>query len=642
MMSHKQRILAAMKGEMVDVIPFVPRLDLWWLANSLGGTLPQRYAGMTHDQIARANGWALYKMVPDFASMIKGPEDILHRAIGLYSFRQSVYRWEFGGDVEVRVRGESGQQRIEYHTPRGMVSTLGGLTEEMKRAGASLGWTQEHVIKRPADYEVVGYIFENIDVYPNHEGFLDYANEVGDDGVVAAGGPSLAASPMHHIQKEFLDPTRFFFEYQDNHAAMRGLAERLTPYYEKVLALLADAPVEVVLWGANYDDTLTYPPYFEKEIAPWLSRVAERLGTSGKLVATHTDGENFGLMDLIRDSGVHLAESVTPSPMTKVDIAEYYSRWRDKLTIMGGIPECVLLEETASEAEFEGFVDHLFASVAPGDRLILGVADSVPPNAVFDRLLRLGERIEREARLPLSAGAARTISSGHLQQVAARISPLPRDEERFGSVREAVFNGDREALAARVRQLLEEKVGAQAILERGLIAGMEVIGAQFKNGEIFIPEVLLASRAVNGALELLEPQLAEEKQRDRFRVLIGTVKGDMHDIGKNMVATMLRGVGFEIRDLGINVQSEEFARQVEEYQPHILALSALLTTTMPEMKNVVEALGRSGARERVRVLVGGAPVNQKFAEGIGADGYAADASEAVAVARALVAGFAAS
>jgi len=637
MTTHKQRILAAMRGEMVDVIPFAPRLDLWWLANSLGGTLPEPYREMSHDEIARANGWALYKMVPDFASIVSGPEDVLHRAIGLYRFRQAVYRWEFGGDVEIRVEGEGGLQRVEYRTPRGTVSTLGGHTEEMKRAGASLGWTQEHIIKRPEDYDVVGYIFENIEVTPNHETFLAYAEEIGEEGVVAAGGPSLAASPMHHIQKEFLDPTRFFFEYEDSYGSMRDLAERLNPYYEKVLAAIADSPVEVVLWGANYDDMLTYPPYFEKEIAPWLRRAAETLEARGKLVATHTDGENRGLMDQIRDCGAHVAESVTPHPMTKVDIAEYYSRWRDRLTIMGGIPECVMLEETASEEEFEAFLDHLFASVAPGDRLILGVADSVPPGAVLERLVRAGERILQEGRLPMTAGGAPILSKRHLEEAATRIAPGGAEVDELGSVRSAVVAGDRRALDRSVRELLDGKLKAREILERGLIAGMEVIGARFKTGEVFIPEVLLAARAVNEALAVLEPHLAGEKQRETFKVLIGTVQGDMHDIGKNMVATMLRGVGFEIQDAGVNVSVEEFVRRVEEYRPHILAMSALLTTTMHEMEKVLEELAQKELRQGVRVLVGGAPINRKFADGIGADGYAPDAGEAVAVARDLVA-----
>jgi len=200
-----------------------------------------------------------------------------------------------------------------------------------------------------------------------------------------------------------------------------------------------------------------------------------------------------------------------------------------------------------------------------------------------------------------------------------------------------VIAGDGAALDARVRELLGGKVSAREILDRGLIAGMEVISDRFKTGEVFIPEVLLAARAVNEVLEVLEPHLAGEKQQETSRVLIGTVKGDLHDIGKNMVATMLRGVGFEIRDAGINVASEEFVRQAEEYRPHILAMSALLTTTMPEMKKVVDLLARKGMRRSVRVLVGGAPVNRKFADDIGADGYAPDAGEAVAVARDLVA-----
>jgi len=442
---------------------------------------------------------------------------------------------------------------------------------------------------------------------------------------------------MHHIQKEFLDSTRFFFEYEDHYGLMRDLAERITPYFEKVLCALADSPVEVVLWGANYDDMLTYPPYFEREIAPWLGRAAETLGARGKLVATHTDGENLGLMDLIRDSGVHVAESVTPHPMTKVDIAEYYAMWRDRLTIMGGIPECVMLEETASEAEFEAFLDHLFESVAPGDRLILGVADSVPPNAVFERLVRLGERVESEARLPLEAGGARFISKQRLEEAARRIAPESSQGDEFEAVRNAVLAGDSASLGERVRELLGGKVSAREILDRGLVAGMEVISTRFKTGDVFIPEVLLAARAVNEALVVLEPHLAGEKQPEKFKVLIGTVKGDLHDIGKNMVATMLRGVGFEIQDAGINVTTEEFVRQVEEYRPHILAMSALLTTTMREMKKVVEALVQKGSRGSVRVLVGGAPVNRKFADDIGADGYAPDAGEAVAVARDLVA-----
>jgi len=635
MTTHRQRIMQVMRGEMVDVIPFVPRLDLWWMANALGGTLPESFRTMSHDDIARAEGWALYRMVPDFVNMIRGPEDILHRAIGLFSFQQSLYRWRFSNDIEVKLKDADGQQIIEYHTPLGMVYTAGGLTEAMKRAGASLGWTQAHIIQKPEDYRVVAYIFENLEVFPNYDGFLAYQAQTGEDGIVAAGGPSLAASPMHHIQKEFLGHTRFFYEYKDHEREMRDLAASVAVYFEKVLKVLEESPAELILWGANYDDTITYAPFFAREIQPWLRKAGERLGARGKLVATHTDGENFGLMDLIRDSGVHIAEAITPYPMTRVTIGEYYRRWRDKLVLFGGIPECLLLEESASDEEFQAYMDDLFRSVVPGDRLILGIADSVPPHAVFDRVRRIGERIALQGRLPLEAGAFRPLSEGDLKAAAAASVP-PAGAQRFADLRELMIAGDGDVLAGRIRELLASGTQAQEILDEGLIAAMIIISEQFQSGDIFIPEVLLAARAMNEGLAVLDPHLREGSAARQGLVFIGTVAGDLHDIGKNLVAVMLGGVGFSVRDLGINVAAEEFLKQVEAGPPDILALSALLTTTMPEMKKIIGMLEERGLRGKVRVMVGGAPVNAKFARDIGADGYAPNASEAVKLAKQLL------
>jgi methylmalonyl-CoA mutase cobalamin-binding domain/chain len=642
MPTHRERILAVMRGEMVDVIPFVPRLDLWWLANVSRGTLPREFEGMTPDEIARSRGWAVYHMVPNFAD-VSGPEDALHRSIGLFNFKQSAYRFALGGGVEVEVRDADGQHVVEYHTPRGSARTIGGLTEEMKRAGASLGWVEEHLIKEPGDYEIAAYIFENIEVTPNYQGTKACIDALGDDGVIAVGGPTLAASPVHQIQKELIDHTQFFYEYNDNQKLIRSLAESIEGYFEKVLAVIAESPAEVVLWGANYDDMLTYPPYFEAEILPWLRRVSQELGARGKIMATHTDGENRGLMDLIRDCGCHVAESVTPQPMTKVGIEEYYRRWRDQLTIMGGIPESVLLAETATEAEFEAYLDHLFASVAPGDRLILGTADSTPPEAVFSRLDRIAERVEAEGRLPLTAGAGGPMPASRSTAAAVAepatagraVAPAPEDPA-VSTLQGALIAGDAEALAAEVRALLARGLAARAILNDGMLPAMERIGRLFRDGEVFVPEVLLSARAMNGALLLLEPLLRAAGGGEAVaRVLIGTAAGDMHDIGKNLVAIMLRGVGFEVCDLGTNVSPQEFVRQVEQQRPDIVGISALLTTTMPMMQKTIEGLREAGLRVGVKVMVGGAPVNQKFADDIGADGYAADAGAAVELARSL-------
>jgi 5-methyltetrahydrofolate--homocysteine methyltransferase len=178
-------------------------------------------------------------------------------------------------------------------------------------------------------------------------------------------------------------------------------------------------------------------------------------------------------------------------------------------------------------------------------------------------------------------------------------------------------------------------VRAADILEHGLIAAITVVGNRMAAGEAFIPEVLLAARAMTVAVGILEPHLAASGERQRGKILIGTVTGDMHDIGKNLVVTMLRGVGFEVRDLGVNVSRDKFYQAVAEFKPDVVGLSALLTTTMMEMKGIIQGLQERSMRERCKVMVGGAPVSQQFASQIGADGYAPNAVEAVRLAQRL-------
>jgi 5-methyltetrahydrofolate--homocysteine methyltransferase len=482
---------------------------------------------------------------------------------------------------------------------------------------------------------VVGYLFENLTLTPSFEDFSKWQAYIGDDGV-ACTMVGLASSPMHHIQKEFLDATEFYFHYNDYQKEMRALAESVSHFFDQALQIIADSPAEMVLWGANFDDMITYPAYFEKEITPWIRKASEVLGEKGKLVLCHCDGENLGLMDLIRDSGMHVAEAICPHPMTKVKIEAYYEQWSNRLTIFGGVPSNMLLAESATEEEFEAYLDHLFKVIGPGKRFILGVADTTPPNAVFDRLIRIGERVEREARLPLEGGAARPLSEAHLAQAAARVAPSAVESAEYETVREDVLRGRQKEIGAHVQQLLDRGIHAKDILNHGMLSTMEAIGAKFKTGEVFIPEVLLSARAMNEALKVLEPYLAKGKREASGRIIIGTVRGDLHDIGKNMVVTMLRGVGFEVKDLGINLPAEAFVQAVSSERPDILGMSALLTTTMPEMAKVIEALKASGLREKTKVIVGGAPVNAKFARDIGADGYAADAGEAVDLARGLI------
>jgi len=199
---------------------------------------------------------------------------------------------------------------------------------------------------------------------------------------------------------------------------------------------------------------------------------------------------------------------------------------------------------------------------------------------------------------------------------------------------EALIRGDRNKVVELTRQAIEERVPPKRILEEGLIAGMNVVGKRFKANEIYVPEVLIAARAMKGGMELLQPKLTEAGVKPVATVVLGTVKGDLHDIGKNLVGMMLTGGGMKVVDVGTDVSADKFIQACKSENAKILALSALLTTTMPQMGEVVKAAKAAGVQ--VKTMIGGAPVTQSFAEEIGADGYAPDAASAVDLARSLL------
>ena len=200
-----------------------------------------------------------------------------------------------------------------------------------------------------------------------------------------------------------------------------------------------------------------------------------------------------------------------------------------------------------------------------------------------------------------------------------------------------LYEGSRDDVAALVQQALDEGIGPGEILTGGMVVGMDAVGRDFKAGELFVPEVLIAARAMHAGMDILKPLLAESDVPSAGKYIVGTVKGDLHDIGKNLVKMMIEGGGFEVVDLGVDVSPAGFVDAVREHQPDIMGMSALLTTTMTSMKGVIEALVESGLRDSVKVMIGGAPVTDAYAKEIGADGYAADAATAVDVARELMA-----
>ena len=198
----------------------------------------------------------------------------------------------------------------------------------------------------------------------------------------------------------------------------------------------------------------------------------------------------------------------------------------------------------------------------------------------------------------------------------------------LNALAEAVINGKQDDVASLVQAAIDDGDDVAKVLSEGLIAGMAVVGRKFKANEFYVPEVLIAARAMHKGMDILEPKLAEAGVQPIAKVAIGTVKGDLHDIGKNLVCMMLRGGGYEVMDLGIDVPPEKYIEAVQS-GAKVVGLSALLTTTMPQMQAVIDAMKEAGVRDQVKVMIGGAPVTQNYADEIGADGYAPDAASAV-------------
>ena len=216
------------------------------------------------------------------------------------------------------------------------------------------------------------------------------------------------------------------------------------------------------------------------------------------------------------------------------------------------------------------------------------------------------------------------------------LNTLP-DDELVEQMHDDLYNGLKEEVAEGTEILLERGWDANKVLNEALVAGMTIVGIDFRDGILFVPEVLMSANSMKAGMAILKPLLSQSDEPTAGKMVIGTVKGDIHDIGKNLVCMMMEGAGFEVDDLGINTPVEEYLAALEEHQPDILGMSALLTTTMPYMKVVIDTLKEQGIRDDYIVMVGGAPLNQEFGEAIGADAYCRDAAVAADTAKQLVA-----
>lgn len=384
---------------------------------------------------------------------------------------------------------------------------------------------------------------------------------------------------------------------------------------------------------AHNTGLLVNPKYLRKYVFPWYKKIGEVCREKGVGFVFHSDGDCTEAMDDIVDCGFHGFNPIQPNAM---DIEEVKKKWGDRLCLIGNLNlDSTLTLGTPEDVRAE--VHERIRTIGPGGGYMVASSNSITDYVPLENMRAMFDAAFEFGKYPiqLEEGAV----SGKVWKYQAQIrkeSVKATSGMDIESYTAALLESDVHQAIKLFQKDLENGEDAQNVVNQGLIPAMTTIGEKFQNGEIYIPEMMRAAQTMSESIAHFKEHLVGTGGSNKGSVIIGTVKGDLHDIGKNLVKMMLQGQGFLVEDLGISVDSQNFVDAVKEKKPDILALSALLTTTMIEMKNTIQALESAGLRDTVKIIIGGAPVTNSFAEQIGADGYSYDAPGAAQLCEALL------
>jgi len=369
-MTHKQRILAAARGEHLDKLPFGARIDVWYNYHSAHGTLPEKYQGWSQTDIIRDQGaGAQYR----FFSVVK----------------------EEYQDMEVVEKHDPPYITTEYRTPLGNVAKKEIFdTSE----GPWIKYEMEKLFKSEQDYPIVKYVMEHTIPVDNFEAFYKLRDEVGEDGMVmtAAGG---LWSPVQRVMREIIGYELFFYELADHPAEVEELMEVMKDLDRRKFEVAMKCDLEIFNICANWSDDI-HTPVFRKYFVPWFQEVCDLLHAHGRLAMAHTDGEMRRLNLFFRETGIDIAEAITPAPQTLVSMKEFRRELGDEVTIWGGIPS-ILFEPMYSDEDFDAYIKNMFQEMAPGYRFIVGMGDNLPFDGDLNRVRRVVELIDRYGTLPI-------------------------------------------------------------------------------------------------------------------------------------------------------------------------------------------------------------------------------------------------
>jgi len=374
-MTNRERLLAILEGRLPDRIPWIPRLQIWYDANRLTGTLPEEYRSLSHREVER-------------------------RVFGGTAARDGIiYRISLE-NVEVRTRqvGEM-DQVIEYETPVGTVTTRLRSTEQLRQQGIQDAEV-EFMLKRREDYAVVEYIIEHTRYEAAYEEYLEYEREVGDEGYPMI---NCGDCPFHHWMRALTGYNEAYFHLNDFPNEVESFLRTLTDRFkESVWPHMLDSPAKLLMHGHHLSSHMTPPPLFEQYILPYYQELTPCLRAAGKVVALHGDNDTRQILGHIERAGFGMVECFVTSPMVDTTMAEARAAWGDRVIVWGGVPS-VILEEPYTEEQFEQYIDGLFRAIAPGGAFILGIADNAMPGSKIERIQRITQLVEERGGLPLSS-----------------------------------------------------------------------------------------------------------------------------------------------------------------------------------------------------------------------------------------------
>ena len=380
---------------------------------------------------------------------------------------------------------------------------------------------------------------------------------------------------------------------------------------------------------------LVNPKYLRKYVFPWYKKMGKICREKGIGFIFHSDGDCTEAMEDLIDCGFHGFNPIQPNAM---DIVEVKRRWGKKLCLIGNINlDSTLTLGTPDDVRAE--VYERIRTIGPGGGYMVSSSNSITDYVPVANMRALLDATYEFGKYPIQLEEGGVKGKFWTSQTKVRKAETTKVETGLdveGYV-DALLNNDIPKTIAMVQADIDRGVPPQEVVSKGLVPAITIVGEKFQNGQIYIPEMMIAARAMSTTLDKFKEKLAGTGGAQRLgTVVIGTVQGDLHDIGKNLVAMILKGQGFQVEDLGVSVSTAKFLQAVKEKKPEIVAMSALLTTTMTEMKNTIDALKTAGLRDKVKVVVGGAPVTPAYAKQIGADGNAYDAPGAAKLCKDLL------